>query len=125
MHNISDSEEEIMQIIWENGGQIHFATLMEKLENIGKKWKPNTALTFLARLVEKGMLSVQKQGRINLYLALCTKEEYAESLTQLFLNKVYGGDAKGLVAALVSQAHLSREDVASLQDFWEKEGKHE
>jgi len=91
---------------------------MEKLEGMGKQWKTNTVLTFLARLVEKGMLDIEKRGRINEYKALCTESDYTESLTQSFLGKVFNGDAKSLVASLLRQDCLSAEDIAELQEFW-------
>ena len=119
---ISDTELEIMRVIWGEGGQIFFSPLMEKLEGMGKQWKTNTVLTFLARLVEKGMLDIEKRGRINEYKALCTESDYTESLTQSFLGKVFNGDAKSLVASLLRQDCLSAEDIAEIQEFW-KNGK--
>jgi len=118
---ISDTELEIMRVIWNEGGQMFLAPLMEKLEGMGKQWKTNTVLTFLARLVEKGMLEIVKQGRLNEYKALCTENEYNESLTQSFLGKVFKGDAKSLVASLIKQDCLSADDIAELQEFWKKE----
>ena len=118
---ISDTELEIMRVIWSEGGQLMLAPLMENLEGMGKKWKTNTVLTFLARLVEKGMLAVEKQGRLNVYKALCTENDYTESLTQSFLGKVFNGDAKSLVVSLLKQDCLSAEDIAELQEFWMNE----
>jgi len=120
-YTISDTELEIMRVIWSEGGQMFLAPLMEKLEGMGKQWKTNTVLTFLARLVEKGMLEVVKQGRLNEYKALCTENEYNESLTQSFLGKVFKGDAKSLVASLIKHDCLSADDIAELQEFWRKE----
>ena len=118
LSNISDSEKEIMQVIWENNGEIFLSPLMAALEKQGKSWKANTVLTFLARLVEKGMLRVEKQGRLNQYIALCSQQQYLESLTRSFMNKVYGGDAKSLVASLLRQDCLSEDDFEELQSFW-------
>lgn len=113
-----------MQAIWSEGGSVYFAALMERLNGIGRSWKPNTVLTFLTRLVEKGFLSANKSGRINQYVSLCTEDQYMESLTHSFLKDVYGGDAKGLVAALLRQDCLSEDDMAELQAFW-RESKNE
>lgn len=115
---ISEAEMEILQMIWQNDGPVLLAPLMEALEARGKSWKPNTVLTFLARLVEKGMLTVEKQGRLNAYHAQVSESEYMESMTRSFVGKVYGGDAKGLVASLLRQDCLSAADMAELQAFW-------
>jgi len=122
MNGISDAELEIMRVIWSEGGRIFLAPLMEKLDGMGKSWKANTVLTFLARLVEKGILEVEKSGRLNQYVAVCTEASYTESLTQSFLGKVFGGDAKSLVSTLIRQDCLSADDIIDLQEFWAREG---
>ena len=76
MQQISDSELELMRIIWANGGTILYAQLMETLVERGMDWKKNTVLTFLSRLVEKGLLKTSKIGRRNEYTARVTEEEY-------------------------------------------------
>jgi BlaI family penicillinase repressor len=121
-NGLSDSELEIMRVIWEEDGKAYLSVLMGRLTAMGKTWKPNTVLTFLSRLIEKGMLTVEKQGRVNLYVALCKESDYTESLTQSFLRKFFGGDAKSLVASLLRQDRLSADDIAELQEFW-KENK--
>lgn len=117
---ISDSELEIMRIIWKSGGEIRFGPLMEGLEQNGISWKPNTVLTFLTRLAEKGLLRTEKEGRLNIYHALCTEQEYLAGLTEGFLDKVYGGNAKSLVASLLRRERLTGGDIDELRSFWEE-----
>lgn len=120
---ISDSELELMRIIWSFGGTALFAQIMNALEDQGSKQKANTVLTLLSRLIEKGMLSVKKQGRRNEYIALASKDAYAESQTAVFIDKVYEGSAKGLITALLRQNHLTKDDMAELKAFWEEEAE--
>jgi len=122
-NGISDSEMEIMKILWDEGGSVYLSDLMEKLEAAGKQWKANTVLTFLTRLADKAVVKIDKRGRLNMYVALVTESEYLDSLNRSFLGKFYGGNAKNLVAALLRQEALSAEDVAELQAFWNKDGK--
>lgn len=117
---ISESELEIMQVLWESQGRVFLAPLMEALADKGKTWKANTVLTFLTRLEGKGLIRIEKEGRLNGYTALYTQEEYLQSQAQTFVAKVYGGDAKGLVAALLRQDCLTREDIEELRAFWEE-----
>jgi len=121
-YNVSDAELEIMRVIWREGGRIYFAPLMECLDGMGKKWKTNTVLTFLSRLVEKGILTVEKLGRINQYVAVLTEEEYMESLAKSFVGKFFGGNVTNLMAALLRQDNLNAGDVAELKAFWEEKG---
>jgi BlaI family transcriptional regulator, penicillinase repressor len=119
---VSDSEMEIMQIIWANEGSIMFAELLSKLDEKEKNWKPNTVLTFLARLTEKDILTSEKRGRLNEYISLISENEYMEQQTKAFLHKVYGGDAKNLVSSLLKQDYLTSKDFEELKEFWDKGG---
>lgn len=117
---ISDSELEIMEIIWKNSNTIMFGQLMKEIEH--RQWKPNTVLTFLTRLLDKGIIMIRKQGRLNQYVALMTREEYLEALTNNFLDKVYGGDVKVLMTNLLKN-NINAKDFNEIKEFWEKEGK--
>lgn len=116
---ISDSELELMRVIWRLGGRARFAQVMGALEEQGREWKSNTVLTFLSRLVEKEMLAVEKHGRLNVYVALVREEEYADEQTRSFLERVYGGNAGRLVSSLLKQDCLTAEELEQLRAFWE------
>ena len=115
---ISDSEIEIMRIIWNNGGTAMFAQIMNVLNEKDREWKPNTVLTFLARLADKGIISSIKHGRNNEYIALITAQDYLAEQTKTFVHKVYGGNAKHLVSALLRQDFINSDDMDELKRFW-------
>ena len=117
---ISQSELEVMNIIWQESGAISLAPLMAKLGRIGKTWKANTVVTFLARLVDKKFLSIEKQGRNNIYIAQVSERGYLADQTKVFLRRMYAGDARELVASLLRQDYLSAEDIEELAEFWNK-----
>ena len=52
---VSDSELELMQIVWDHGGKALYAQIMEALAAAGRSWQKNTVITLLSRLVVKGM----------------------------------------------------------------------
>ena len=63
---LPDAELEIMKIIWKCGGSATSAHIAQKLE--GKKdWAITTVLNFLARLVDRGFLTVHRSGKVNIY----------------------------------------------------------
>lgn len=109
-----------MRVLWAHNGVIMLAPLMEDLTAHGNQWKTNTVLTFLTRLSDKGMVRVDKVGRLNQYTALLSEQEYMASLTREFVSDVYGGNAKGLIASLLRNEHLSRQDMDELRTFWEE-----
>ena len=117
---ISDSELELMKIVWANGGTALYAHIMEELTRLGYTWQKNTVITLLSRLVEKGLLRTSKLGRRNEYTAIVTEAAYQAAQTRTFLDKLYAGSAKGLVDTLIQTDLLSAEDYAQLKTFWEE-----
>lgn len=123
MQQVSDYELELLKIIWAgNGNQAMYAEIVEALEKKGLSWTKNTIITLLSRLVSKGFLKVQKIGRRNQYIAIISEEQYKEVQTQNLLDRVYEGDAKGLVCTLIQGSLLSPEEYEELKKYWE-EGK--
>ena len=104
---ISDSELELMKIVWSAGGTALYAQIMEALAGAGRTWQKNTVITLLSRLVDKGFLTVRKLGRRNEYAAAVSEADYQAAQTQVLVNKLYAGSAKGLVAALIRQEAIS------------------
>ena len=120
---ISDSELELMKIVWAAGGTALYAQIMESLAAAGRTWQKNTVITLLSRLVEKGFLRVRKLGRRNEYTATVSEADYQTAQTQVLVNKLDAGSAKGLVAALIRQEAIAPGDYEERKRFWEKEGR--
>lgn len=120
MQRISDSELELMKIIWAGGGTALYAQIANTLEQKGTPWTKNTIITLLSRLAEKGFLARSKIGlHRNQYTALISEAEYQTEQTEYFLTKVYEGNAKGLVSTLIQRDLLSPEDYEFLKQHWE------
>lgn len=123
MQQVSDYELELMKAIWGNGGTALYAEIAEALANKGMQWTKNTMITLLARLIDKGYLTTSKIGRRNQYTALISEEEYQITQTEHFVKKIYEGDVKGLVSALIRTDQLTAEDYEELKAYWEKAGE--
>ena len=121
VQQVSESELELMKIVWANGGCVLYAQITEELAKSGRAWQKNTIITLLSRLVEKGLLKTSKIGRRNEYTAIVSESDYQAAQTQTLLNKLYEGNAKGLVATLIQREMLSAKDYEELRKFWEKE----
>lgn len=119
---VSDSELELMKIVWANEGTALYAHIMEELAKSGRTWQKNTIITLLSRLVEKGLLKTKKLGRRNEYTAVVSEGDYQAAQTQTLLNKLYEGSAKGLVSTLIQRDLISPAEYEELKQFWE-EGK--
>ena len=120
VQQVSDSELELMKIIWASGGKALYAQISDGLINNGYKWQKNTIITLLSRLVDKGLLKTNKIGRRNEYFAVVSEQDYQSTQTQNFLEKLYEGDAKGLVSTLIQRDMLSEQDYEDLRRYWER-----
>lgn len=120
IRQISDAELEIMKVIWSNGEKpTLFAEMTEELEKNGRTWQKNTLITLLNRLVNKGFLHAKKIGRRNEYTPLVPETEYQTVQTVSFLEKIYGGSVKDLVANLISVDLLTAEEYEELRKLTE------
>ncbi|MEQ2676598.1 BlaI/MecI/CopY family transcriptional regulator [Enterocloster citroniae] len=122
MQQISNCELELMKIIWGSKGKALYADLVKALEEKGTPWTKNTIITLCSRLVDKGFLKTNKIGRRNEYTSVISEAEYQATQTQDFLEKIYEGDAKGLVVTLLQKDLLSCEEYEDLKRHWERSG---
>ncbi len=114
---ISESEMEIMRLVWDNGEPVSAAWLMQRLPD--KQWKLTTLLTFLTRLADKGAVTITKNGRTNLYAPAITPEQYKAQETEQFVRHIHGGSVKSLFAALATSEQLDPDDVEELRRYLE------
>ncbi|MCI8688882.1 MAG: BlaI/MecI/CopY family transcriptional regulator [Oscillibacter sp.] len=117
---ISDAELEIMKIIWGNPEAVTwFSDIMNGLAARGKPCQKNTLIVLLSRLMNKGFLRARKTGRRNEYTALISETEYQTAQTKNFLDKIYEGNAKGLVSNLIMGDLLTGEEYEELKKLLE------
>lgn len=118
---ISDTELEIMKIVWGNPEQVtRFPYIMDGLAARGKPCQKNTLIVFLSRLMNKGFLSAKKIGRHNEYTALVSEGEYQTVQTKQFLDKIYEGSVKGLVTNLIQGELLTEGEYEELKQLLEQ-----
>ncbi len=115
---ISDSEYEVMEVIWSADAPMECAAIHEELSKT-KKWAYNTVSTFLTRLVKKGFLAVEKHGRANAFRALVSRQEYVHAQTEEFLRIVHQGSKRSLIAALYDD-DVASDELNALIDMVER-----
>jgi len=118
---ISDTEWEIMRVIWTRY-PITAAEIIAALAANDPSWHPKTARTLLARLVEKKALDYEEDGRRYVYRPRITEEECVAAASGSFLQRVFGGSLKPMLAHFIEQRQLSREELAELRALLEKPG---
>ncbi len=118
-HTITDSEYEIMKILWKSDTKMTVADVVKELD--GNDWTASTVSTFLQRLLKKNIIACDKKGKTNLYYPVLTRNDYDISETESFLSKLYKGSVKNLVAALYENEKLSKQDMSDLKKMFELE----
>lgn len=110
---ISEAEYEVMKIVWKYA-PINTNEITEKLLKT-TVWKPNTIQTLIKRLVTKGALSYEKQGRIFVYTPLVLEQEYVGQESRSFLKRFYGGDITAMLSAYIENDGLSETELEHLR----------
>jgi predicted transcriptional regulator len=86
-----------------------------------KHWKTQTVNTFMTRLVEKGLLSVEKRMKTNYYTPIITEREYQQFEAKNMLDSVYNGSLGSFLSALFGEK-VKPSEVEELKDWFEKAG---
>ena len=111
---ISETEWEIMRVLWAAAPR-SAAEVIEALASKDPSWHPKTIKTFLTRLVNKGALDYRKEGRAYLYIPLVTEKECVDAASESFLDRVFGGSLKPMLAHFVEQKKLSAKEIQDLK----------
>ena len=124
MKDISQAELEVMKVLWQQSPR----TANEVVEVLAdaSEWHEKTVKTLLNRLVAKGAVSFEKDGRAYLYSPVVQQADYTQRESMSFIQRVFSGRLAPLVAGFAEQKQLKAEDVAELKLLiaqWEQEQK--
>lgn len=110
---ISDSEWEVMNIIWEQ--ELVPASDVVAVLETRKGWRERTTRTLIDRLVKKGVLRTVRDGKRYLYRPRLSREECVQRESRSFLSRVFGGEPAAMLIHLVSRTKLSHQEIDELQ----------
>ncbi len=119
--HISGAEWEVMKICWGKSP----VTSQEVVDALStpRQWHPKTVKTLLNRLVKKGAIGFTKAGRAYLYRPLVAQEDCVTAESESFLDRVFGGSLKPMLAHFVENRKLSPKDIAELKDLLNRREK--
>lgn len=120
---ISEAEFEVMKVVW-NHAPINTNEVTERLTRT-TQWKPKTIQTLLKRLVQKGAITYEKQGRVFVYTPLVREDEYLNHESDSFLSRYYDGNIVSMVSAYLDSDHLTPQDIDSLNELLLRRNKKE
>jgi BlaI family penicillinase repressor len=121
MKDISPAELEVLKILWQHAPQ----TANQVVEALAdaSQWHEKTVKTLLNRLVNKGAVSFEKDGRAYLYAPVLQQQDYQHKESQSFIARVFSGRIAPLVAGFAASKTLQATDIDELKQLiadWEQ-----
>lgn len=110
---ITEAEWEVMAVAWDQS-PVAAATVLEVLEN-RKHWTLATVRTLLRRLVNKGALRQETEGKRFLYTPLVSMSDCIRQESESFLDRVLGRAPSEAILHLVRRAKLTPDDIQGLR----------
>ena len=112
--SISESEWTVMKIIWSEPSKT-LQDILGSLKHTG--WSTTTIQTYLARLVKKGALATERQGKRYLYYPAVSERDCQLAESRTFLNRIYDGSLSQMVKGFVKSGSLSQEEWEELKNL--------
>jgi BlaI family penicillinase repressor len=118
---LPNTEFEIMKVVWANEPPITTNMVMEQLGN-ERKWKAPTVISLMLRMVKKGFLRTEKNGKERIYFPLVAKEDYLKFETGNFMKLYHENSFLSFVNTLYNDngKQLNEHDIEELMK-WVKE----
>lgn len=117
---ISEAEYEVMKIVWKYA-PINTNEITEKLLATSS-WSSKTIQTLIKRLVNKGVLTYEKNSRVFVYTPVVKESEYISQESNSFLNRYYDGDITAMLSAYIQNDKLSKTEIETLRALLSKRG---
>lgn len=114
----SESEMQILSALWDEAPQ----SATDLAENVGAAngWTLATVKTLVARLVQKGAVTAEAEGRRYLYRPAVERSEAVGEESQRFVDRLFGGRVSPLIAHLADREALTDTDIAEIEALLRK-----
>jgi BlaI family transcriptional regulator, penicillinase repressor len=110
---ISEAEQAVMEVLWADA-PLTAAEVTERIDP-AREWSDRTVKTMLGRLLAKGVLAHEEDGRRYLYRPAVAREEFVTRESRRLVDRLFGGRAAPLVAHLAERDALTDQDIAELE----------
>lgn len=119
---ISESEWDVMNVLWDADAPLTANDVVARLAGV-RDWRPRTVKTLLNRLINKGALAYEAEGKRYLYRPKVTREQCVREETRSFLSRVFANAPGPMLIQFVAQAKLTPEEVEALRRLLDRKGK--
>ncbi len=112
---ISEAEAKVMAVLWQQTGAGMCAEEVVGMLAGQEDWQAATVKTLLGRLLDKGAIEADREGRRYRYRPVLRREEWLVHESQGLLDRWFSGRVAPLVAHFSRHHGLSKRDVAELR----------
>lgn len=116
--NITESEQKILCLLWEEG-ELSTMQITDKLSN-ETGWSKQAVISFLKRMEAKRLVTYVEKGRAKYYTPLVKKDEFVREERTFFLQKFYHGKLGLMVSTMVEENTLSQSDINDLRELLDR-----
>ncbi|HEY0314238.1 MAG TPA: BlaI/MecI/CopY family transcriptional regulator [Allosphingosinicella sp.] len=113
VERIAEGEYAVMEVLWETA-PLTAAEVAERVPT-ERGWSLATVKTMLSRLLGKGLLAHEQDGRRYLYRPAVARDAYVAAESGRLIDRMFGGRLTPLVAQLAASDRLSAEDIAEIE----------
>ena len=114
---ISEAESAVMETLWQRSPLASEDVVAALAQS--RQWQEATIKTLLNRLLKKGAVTVEKEGRRYLYSPALERDDWLMRESKGLLDRLFGGRVAPLVAHFSEHRKLSKKDVAELRKLIE------
>ena len=109
----TDSELEVLQILWQNGAQT--VRFVNDEQNKQREVGYTTTLKIMQIMLDKGMLSREIVERSHIYTAKIGEESTQAELLKDFSKNAFRGDTASLVMRALGEGNATAEELAEIK----------
>ena len=110
---LSELQIAVVRVLWQRGDASVTDVAAVLAEERGLKH--TTVATLLTRLERRGVVAQRREGRQLIYSATVSESQVRRSMVADLVGSLFGGDARELVAHLVSEAEIAPDDLARVR----------
>jgi len=116
--NLSKSEEQLMEYIWQ-GKRIYMKELLEMYPE--PKPAYTTVATLLKRMQEKGVIAYKLYGNSREYYPLIKKSDYFSKHVSGLIKNFFNNSPLQFASFFTSETNLSSEELEEIRNFIDTE----
>lgn len=110
---VSEAESTVMEVLWQRHPLSAEDIVAELAEASG--WAAPTIKTLINRLLNKGAIRAEKDGRRYLYSPVLAREAWVGEQSESLVKRLFGGRVAPLVAHFSEHGRLTKKDIAELR----------